>query len=111
MGALEALDPTPAELASRLPGDTSPLRVAVVTDRPGSVRRMPDRPPPLARQRFQPFGGTVLHLAVEWDRRAIAAIAPGHGADLGARDHTHGSTACDWAGHFGRTELAALFDA
>src|SRR5581483_331932 len=75
VAALHALDPSPAELAAPLPGGTSPLRLAVVTDRPESAAFLLDRAPGLVRRRYEPFGGTLLHLAVEWNRPRIAALA------------------------------------
>jgi ribosomal protein S18 acetylase RimI-like enzyme len=108
VAALDALDPAPAELAAPLPGGTSPLRLAVVTDRVGTAAWMLDRAPALLRRRFEPWGGTVLHLAVEWGRPRIAALAIDRGADPAARDRSFRSTPREWAGHFGRPELAEL---
>ena len=99
LAASDDLAPTPAELAETLPGGTSPLRVAVVTDRIESARWMLDRAPSLVRRRFEPFGGTLLHLAVEWDRPDMARLALAHGADAAARDRTYRGTPLQWVEH------------
>jgi ribosomal protein S18 acetylase RimI-like enzyme len=109
--ALAALDPSPAELAETLPGGTSPLRLAVVTDRIESARWMLDRAPSLVRRRFEPFGGTLLHLAVEWDRPDFARLALDRGADPSARDRTYRGTPLDWVEHTGAAAAGAVLAA
>jgi GNAT superfamily N-acetyltransferase len=111
IGALASLDPTAAELVERLPGDTSPLRLAVVTDRLESARWMLDRAPSLIRRRFEPFGGTLLHLAVEWDRPDFARLALEHGADPAARDRTYRGTPLQWVEHTGGAATGAVLNA
>ena len=111
LAALDALDPSPAELAETLPGGTSPLRLAVVADRIESARWMLDRGPSLVRRRFEPFGGTLLHLAVEWDRPDFAQLALERGADPGARDRTYRGTPLDWVEHTGATATGAVLRA
>jgi hypothetical protein len=106
--ALAALRPTPADLARRLPGDTSPLRLAVVTGRLDSATWMLDRAPALAQGVFEPYGGTLLHLAVEWNRPDIAALALDRGTDPGERDRVWDGTAVEWAQHAGLDEMARL---
>jgi ribosomal protein S18 acetylase RimI-like enzyme len=110
-GALAALDPTPAELGERLPGDTSPLRLAVITDRLEPARWMLDRAPSLVRRRFEPFGGTLLQLAVEWDRPGFARLGLERGADPGARDRTYRGTPLQWVEHTGATATGAVLAA
>jgi len=109
--ALAALDPTAAELTAPLPGGTSPLRLAVITDRVESARWMLGRAPELVRRRFEPFGGTLLHLAVEWDRPDLARLALEHGADPSARDRTYRGTPLDWVEHTGATATGAVLAA
>jgi GNAT superfamily N-acetyltransferase len=111
LAALTGLAPTPAELAETLPGGTSPLRLAVVTDRIESARWMLDRAPELVRRRFEPFGGTLLHLAVEWDRPDVARLALERGADPAARDRTYRGTPLDWVEHTGATAAGAVLRA
>jgi ribosomal protein S18 acetylase RimI-like enzyme len=111
VAALAALGPTSAELAERLPGDTSPLRLAVVTDRIEAARWMLDRTPSLVRCRFEPFGGTLLHLAVEWDRPEFARLALERGADPGARDRSYRGTPLQWVEHTGATATGAVLAA
>jgi ribosomal protein S18 acetylase RimI-like enzyme len=111
VAALAALDPGPAELAEPFPGDTSPLRLAVVTDRIDAARWMLDRAPSLVRRRFEPFGGTLLHLAVEWDRPELARLGLERGADPNARDRTFRGTPLQWVEHTGATATGAVLDA
>jgi ribosomal protein S18 acetylase RimI-like enzyme len=108
LAALDGLAPTPAELAETLPGGTCPLRLAVVTDRLESARWMLDRAPSLVRRRFEPFGGMLLHLAVEWDRPDIARLALDRGADPNARDRTYRGTPLQWVEHTGATATGAV---
>jgi ribosomal protein S18 acetylase RimI-like enzyme len=111
VGALTSIGPAPAELVERLPGDTSPLRLAVVTDRLESARWMLERDPSLVSRRFEPFGGTLLHLAVKWDRPAFARLALEHGADPAARDRTYRGTPIQWVEHTGATATGAVLAA
>ena len=107
---LARLDPTPDELTEPLPGGTSPIRLAVVTDRPRMVRWLLDRLPELVERRYEPFGGTLLHLAVEWDTSEIASICLAHGVDPAAVDQTYRTAPAHWARCFGRPALATLLD-
>jgi ribosomal protein S18 acetylase RimI-like enzyme len=106
--ALETLRPSPTELAQRLPGDTSPLRLALVTGRLDAAAWLLDRAPALARRRLEPFGGNLLHLAVEHDRPDFARLALAHGAETTMRDRSWDATPQQWAEHFERPELASL---
>ncbi len=106
--ALAALDPSPAELARRLPGGTSPLRLALVTDRLDSGAWLLERAPALANRRLEPFGGNLLHLAVEWNRPDFARLGLAHRADPAMLDRTWNSTPLGWAEHFGLPALARL---
>jgi ribosomal protein S18 acetylase RimI-like enzyme len=108
IAALAALHPSPAELTRRLPGDTSPLRLALVTGRLAAAAWMLDRAPALARRRFEPFGGTLLHLAVEWNRPEFVRLALASGADTAMRDRTWDATPLRWTEHFERPDLARL---
>jgi ankyrin repeat protein len=80
----------------------------LVTDRLGSARWMLDRAPSLVRRRFEPFGGTLLHLAVEWDRPEFARLALERGADPAARDRTYRGTPLEWVEHTGATAAGAV---
>ena len=111
LGALTALDPSPAELTRRLPGDTSPLRLALVTGRLDVAAWMLDRAPALAQRRLEPFGGTLLHLAVEWNRPDFVRLALAAGADTATRDRTWDATPLQWTEHFERPDLARLLAA
>jgi ribosomal protein S18 acetylase RimI-like enzyme len=111
LAALAALAPSPADLVEKFPGGTSPLRLAVVTDRVDSARWMLDRAPSLVRRRFEPFGGTLLHLAVEWDRPDVARLALERGADPEARDRTYRGTPLQWVEHTGATATGAVLRA
>jgi GNAT superfamily N-acetyltransferase len=106
--ALAALDPSPADLAAGIAGDTGPLRLAVLTGRGDVVEWMLDRAPELVAERFAPSGGTVLHLAVEQGDAGMVGSALAHGADPAAVDRSFGATARGWAEYFGRRDLAAL---
>jgi GNAT superfamily N-acetyltransferase len=109
--ALAALRPTPAELAEALPGETSPIRLALVTGRLATAAWMLERAPQLANTRLEPFGGSLLHLAVEWDLPDFVRLALAHGADPGLRDRTWNATALEWAEHFARPALVRLLAA
>jgi ribosomal protein S18 acetylase RimI-like enzyme len=105
---LRALKPTVRELTTRLPGDTSPLRLAVIADQLDTAGWMLDRAPKLASSRFEPFGGTLLHLAVEWERPELIKLALHRGVDPTVRDRAFKGTALGWAQHFEHADLAAL---
>ena len=104
---LEELRPRRAELEDPLPGGTSPLRLALLTGRPDSAGWLLDREPSLADRRFEPFGGTLLHLAVEWGDIGFARLALARGVDPATGDTTYGATALQWARTLGRDDLAA----
>ena len=53
---------------------------------PRMVGWLLDRVPDLATLRFEPYQGTLLHLAAEWGRYQIASLALARGADPGVRD-------------------------
>ncbi len=69
---------------------------------------MLERAPALAQRRLEPFGGNLLHLAVEWDRPAFVRLALAHGADPEMRDSTWDSTPLQWAEHYPRPTLVGL---
>jgi ribosomal protein S18 acetylase RimI-like enzyme len=110
LGKLAALRPTQSELRRPLPGETSPLRLAVLVDRPAVVELMLDRAPGLARARVEPFGGTLLHVAVEWGRTDIARLALARDVDPNTRDRSFKTTPLSWAKHFGNDSLIALLE-
>lgn len=105
---LTELDPTEAELVTRFPGDTSPLRLAVLTNQLDMARAILERAPRLTQQRFEPFGGTLLHLAVESGRRSFVELALAHGVDPTTRDTAFNGTPAGWAARSGDRELVAL---
>ena len=109
--ALAALRPSPAELVEQLPGGTSPIRLALLTDRPATAEWMLARAPALASRRLEPFGGNLLHLAVEWDRPDVVRLALAHGADPDLRDRAWNATPLQWAEHFARPALVRLLAA
>jgi GNAT superfamily N-acetyltransferase len=106
--ALAALDPSAAELAAGIAGDTGPLRLAVLTGHGDLVEWMLSRAPQLVAERFAPSGGTLLHLAVEQGDAGMIAAALAHGADPAAVDRSFGSTPRGWAEYLRRDDLAAL---
>jgi ribosomal protein S18 acetylase RimI-like enzyme len=106
--ALEALGPTQAELAASLPGGTTPLAFTIVTGQVETARWLLERRPDLVSAPLESRGGTLLHLAVEWDNEDLVRLALAHGADREARDFQWDSTPLGWAEHLGRTRLAAL---
>ncbi|MGB0093324.1 MAG: GNAT family N-acetyltransferase [Solirubrobacteraceae bacterium] len=108
LDALPALQPTDEELESPLPGDTSPLRLALVTDRLETAGWLLERRPGLASLRFEPFGGTLLHLAVERNKPAFIELGLAHGVDPRARDGTWNSTGIEWAQHFKNAQIGEL---
>ena len=83
-------------------GETEPDPAPAVADR--ILARRPD----LAARPVEPRGGTLLHVAVEWDDEAMLRVALARGADPGVRDGMWNATALDWAEHLGRPRLAAL---
>ena len=105
---LAALAPTDDELAAEIPGGGPPLAVAVVTGQAGAADWILARRPDLVSRPVEPRGGTLLHVAVEWDDEALVSVALAHGADRGARDTAWHSTPLEWAEHLGRPRLAAL---
>ncbi len=106
--ALVELDPVSEELRAPLPGGTGLLQLAMLTDQLESAGWLLDRDPALAQGRFEPFGATLLHIAVESDRSEFARLALAHGADPQARDRTWNATAREWAEHFDNQRLAEL---
>ena len=109
--ALSALDPTHAELRTRFQGDTSPLRLAVLTNKLAVARWMLEHTPALAKQRFEPFGGTFLHVAVDSGRREFVELGLTSGVDPSVRDRAFNGTPLGWANHFNNNELLALLRA
>jgi ribosomal protein S18 acetylase RimI-like enzyme len=110
--ALEALSPTDAELDGTLPGDESPLTLALLTGQVPVGEWILARRPALVDARYPPHDVTLLHLAAEHGSTAFAELAFAHGVDVAARDATFSATALGWAQHFGRGALAAqLLDA
>jgi ribosomal protein S18 acetylase RimI-like enzyme len=108
LDALAALDPTRAELAHPIPGGGPPLAVAVVTGRADVADWILARRPDLASVPVEPRGGTLLHVAVEWDDEALLRVALAHGADRTVRDGMWHGTPLDWAEQLGRRRLAEV---
>jgi GNAT superfamily N-acetyltransferase len=108
LDALASLRPTDAELEEPVPGGGVPLAVAVVTGRSAAADWILRRRPDLVSRPVEPRGGTLLHVAVEWDDEALAAVALAHGADPLARDDASSATPLEWAEHLGRPRLAEL---
>jgi ribosomal protein S18 acetylase RimI-like enzyme len=106
--ALSALAPSHAELRARLPGDTSPLRLAVLTNQLAAAEWMLEHTPALAQARFEPFGGTFLHLAVDSRRAKFVELGLTRGVDPNVRDRAFKGTPLGWAKHFANEELVAL---
>jgi GNAT superfamily N-acetyltransferase len=106
--ALAALDPTLAELEQPIPGGGPPLAVAVVTGRADVADWILTRHPDLASAPVEPRGGTLMHVAVEWDDEALLRVALDHGADPTIRDGTWHGTPLEWAEHLGRARLAQV---
>ena len=107
LDGLAALRPTPEELEQELPGGGPPLAVAVVTGQAAVADWILQRRPDLVSQPVEPRGGTLLHVAVEWDDERLVEVALAHGADRHARDRTWNATPLDWAEHLNRPGLAA----
>lgn len=110
LAALAELDPTSEELRAPLPGHTRPLRLALLTGRLEAAGWLLDRSPALIRERLEPFGATLLHLAVERNQPDFLRLAIDRGADLQARDRTWKATAREWAEHFANQPLAEMLD-
>jgi ribosomal protein S18 acetylase RimI-like enzyme len=106
--ALAALDPTSAELEEPIPGGGPPLAVAVVTGRAEVADWILARRADLASAPVEPRGGTLLHVAVEWDDEAMLRVALAHRADPTVRDPMWNGTPLDWAEHLGRERLAEV---
>jgi hypothetical protein len=111
LDALAALDPTRAELGEPIPGGGPPLAVAVVTGRADVADWMLARRPDLASAPVEPRGGTLMHVAVEWDDEALLRVALAHGVDPTVRDGVWNGTPLDWAEHLGRERLAEVLRA
>jgi ribosomal protein S18 acetylase RimI-like enzyme len=103
--ALEALSPTDAEIDGSLPGDESPLTLALLTEQVLVAERILAQRPALVHVRYD--DRTLLHLAVEQGSAPFVELALTHGVDVTARDATFSATALGWAEHFGRDALAA----
>jgi GNAT superfamily N-acetyltransferase len=108
LDGLASLRPTRAELERPVPGGGPPLAVAVVTGQPAVADWILERRPDLVSRPVEPRGGTLLHVAVEWDDVQLVGVALAHGADRLARDGTWNATPLDWAEQLGRPRLAAL---
>ncbi len=106
--ALDALEPSPEELAASIAGDTGAVRLAILTGHTELVDWMLDHAPALTQQRFPPHGGTLLHLAVEAGDPHLVGLALSCGVDPAQLDRAFGATARGWAQHFGRDDLADL---
>jgi ribosomal protein S18 acetylase RimI-like enzyme len=63
---------------------------------------------PDLEERFEPFGRTILHEAVQRRDQDLLRAALALGADRDARDRQFGATPLDWASHLGNPEAAAL---
>jgi hypothetical protein len=107
-GALAALEPTDDELAEEIPGGGPPLAVAVVTGQAGVADWILGRRPDLVSRPVEPRGGTLLHVAAEWDDEALVRVALAHGADRDVRDNVWHGTPLGWAEALGRPGLARL---
>jgi hypothetical protein len=59
----------------------------------------------------EPRGGTLMHVAVEWDDEALLRVALAHGVDPTVRDGMWNGTPLDWAEHLGRERLAEVLRA
>jgi GNAT superfamily N-acetyltransferase len=108
LAALDALAPADEELEQELPGGGPPLAVAVVTAQAPVADWILSRRPDLVSAAVEPRGGTLLHVAVEWDDEALVRVALAHGADRDARDRVWNGTPLQWADSLGRPGLAAL---
>ena len=104
---LASLRPAGAELEQPVPGGGPPLAVAVVTGQATVADWILERRPDLVSRPLEPRGGTLLHVAVEWDDEPLVDVALAHGADRLSRDRTWNGTPLDWAEHLGRPRLAA----
>jgi GNAT superfamily N-acetyltransferase len=101
--ALESLDPSESEVAP------TPLLLAAVTGKAGSVEWLLTRLPTLAAQRFPPHGGNLLHVAVEHDQPEVVTTALRLGVDRKARDKNFDATPEGWADHLALPHLRQLF--
>jgi GNAT superfamily N-acetyltransferase len=110
LDALAALKLTRADLERPITGGGTPLAVTVVTGRPDAAEWILQRRPDLVSQPVETRGGTLLHVAVEWDDERLVRVALAHGADREARDRVWSATPLEWARHLGRARLAALLD-
>src|SRR6202042_283437 len=90
--ALAMLAPSRPEPRPRFPGATSPLRLAVLTHQLAAARWMLERAPALTKQRFEPFGGTFLHLAVDSGSAEFVKLGLAHGVDPNVRDRAFNGT-------------------
>ena len=79
-----------------------------MTGRPEIADWILARSPGLVSAPVEPRGGTLLHVAVEWDDEALVRVALAHGADPKARDRGWLGTPLNWADAMGRPALAAL---
>jgi GNAT superfamily N-acetyltransferase len=104
---LAALRPTRDELERELPGGGPPVAIAVVTGQAAVADWILQRRPDLVSRPIEPRGGTLLHIAVEWDDEQLVDVALAHGADRHARDQTWRATALEWAEHLDRPHLVA----
>jgi ribosomal protein S18 acetylase RimI-like enzyme len=107
VGRLAALRPSGNELGRSIPGAGPPLAAAVVTGQAAVADWILGRRPDLVSAPVELRGGTLLHVAVEWDDEAMLDVALSHGADRDARDRRWNATALQWAEHFGHERLAA----
>ena len=107
LDGLAALRPTRAELERELPGGGPPLAIAVVSGQAPAADWILQRRPDLVSRPIESRGGTLLHVAVEWDDEQLVDVALAHGADRQARDHTWKATPRDWAEHLNRPNLVA----
>jgi ribosomal protein S18 acetylase RimI-like enzyme len=103
--ALQALSPSDAEIDGSLPGNESPLTLALLTGQVLVAEWILVQRPALVHVRYD--DRTLLHLAVEQGSAPFVELALAHGVDVTVRDATYSATALGWAEHFGRDELAA----
>ena len=86
---------------------TSAFFLAVEQGDLETVRTLVAADPALVRAR-DAIGATALHHAAFHGNRAIAELLHAAGADLNARDGTHGATPAGWAIHYLRERGALL---
>jgi ribosomal protein S18 acetylase RimI-like enzyme len=108
LDALEALQPTTAELECPIGGAGPPLVITVLTDQPAVTAWILERRPDLTSADLGDPGYTLLHAAAQWDAPEVAGVALAHGADTTIREGRYRSTPLGWAEHFGHPRVASM---